>query len=165
MIFPIFALAFLFLLPVPVMAVCPVCTVAVGAGVGLSRWLGIDDTVTGIWIGGLIVSSSLWLTSWLKKRGVCLPGGSSIPLLAFYLLVLLPLYFSSLIGHVLNTLWGVDKLVLGTIIGSLIFTVSVWLDGYLRSRNGDKVYFYYQKVILPILFLLIFSLIFYFLTK
>lgn len=32
-------------------AVCPVCTVAVGTGVGLSRWLGVDDTITGLWLG------------------------------------------------------------------------------------------------------------------
>lgn len=31
------------------LAVCPICTVAVGAGVGLSRCLGIDDSITGLW--------------------------------------------------------------------------------------------------------------------
>jgi hypothetical protein len=34
-------------------AICPLCTIAVGAGVGLSRWIGVDDAVTGLWIGGL----------------------------------------------------------------------------------------------------------------
>jgi len=34
-----------------VFAVCPVCTVAAGAGVGLSRWLGIDDIIIGLWVG------------------------------------------------------------------------------------------------------------------
>lgn len=38
------------------MAICPVCTVAVGTDVGLCRWLGIDDVLSGIWIGGLIIS-------------------------------------------------------------------------------------------------------------
>ena len=36
---------------IPAKAICPVCTVAVGAGIGLSRWLGIDDSITGLWIG------------------------------------------------------------------------------------------------------------------
>ena len=34
-------------------AVCPVCTVAVGAGLGLAEWLGIDDSISGLWIGAL----------------------------------------------------------------------------------------------------------------
>jgi len=42
----IFAISFLF--AEKALAVCPICTVAVGAGVGLSRWLGIDDTIN--WI-------------------------------------------------------------------------------------------------------------------
>ena len=38
------------------LALCPVCAIAVGAGIGVSRWLGVDDTITGVWVGGLIVS-------------------------------------------------------------------------------------------------------------
>ena len=49
-------------------AVCPICTVAIGAGVGFTRYIGIDDTITGLWIGGFIVSSGLWLASFLKNK-------------------------------------------------------------------------------------------------
>ena len=49
-------------------AICPICTLAVGAGVGLSRWLGVDDTVTGLWIGGLTVSMILWTIFWADKK-------------------------------------------------------------------------------------------------
>lgn len=49
-------------------AICPLCTVAVGAGVGVSRSLGIDDVIVGLWIGGLLVSSSMWLFEWLKGK-------------------------------------------------------------------------------------------------
>lgn len=51
-------------------AICPLCTVAVGAGVGVSRSLGIDDVIVGLWIGGLLVSSSMWLFEWLKGKEV-----------------------------------------------------------------------------------------------
>ncbi|MBU2577676.1 hypothetical protein KKA69_02480 [Patescibacteria group bacterium] len=44
-------------------AVYPVCTITVGAGLGISRWLGIDDSIPGLWIGGLILSSGLWLAA------------------------------------------------------------------------------------------------------
>ena len=49
-------------------AFCPVCTVAVGTGVTFSRYLGVDDVISGVWIGGLILSSALWLKDILKKN-------------------------------------------------------------------------------------------------
>ena len=49
-------------------AVCPICTIAVCAGVGLSRWLGIDDMVTGLWLGGLFVLLSISTIAWLKRK-------------------------------------------------------------------------------------------------
>ena len=51
-------------------AVCPVCTVAVGAGLEGARLLGVDDVITGIWAGGLTLSLFFWTVGWLKKRGV-----------------------------------------------------------------------------------------------
>src|SRR3989344_3021049 len=57
-----------FLLPTTAYAVCPICTVAVGAGLGLSRYFGIDDAVSSIWIGGIFLSSSFWLSDWLDKK-------------------------------------------------------------------------------------------------
>jgi len=52
----------------PVLAVCPLCTVAVGAGLGVSRVIGIDDAISGIWIGGLIISGGLWMGDFIKKK-------------------------------------------------------------------------------------------------
>ena len=36
-------------------AVCPVCTIAIGAGLEGARMLGVKDVLTGIWAGGLTV--------------------------------------------------------------------------------------------------------------
>jgi len=47
---------------------CPVCTVGVIAGLGLSKWLGISDAVTGIWIGALLVVMSWWTFVWFFKK-------------------------------------------------------------------------------------------------
>ncbi|HIU65153.1 MAG TPA: hypothetical protein IAC63_00740, partial [Candidatus Enterousia avicola] len=51
-------------------AVCPVCTVAVGAGLEGMRLLGVDDVITGIWAGGLTLSLFFWTAGWLKKHNV-----------------------------------------------------------------------------------------------
>jgi hypothetical protein len=148
-----------------VYAVCPICTVAVGAGLGISRWLGIDDSVTGIWIGGLILSSGLWLADWIGKRGWRVPYKEAISIGLFFLFVIPPLYWGKMIGVSGNTLWKVDKVLLGTVVGSIIFLFGVWLDKILRNTNDDKVYIYYQKVIIPVFLLSIASFVFYIITK
>lgn len=153
------------ILPAKTLAVCPVCTVAVGAGLGMSRFLGIDDTVTGIWVGGLILSSGLWLADWVGKKGWKIPLRNLLSVLLFYLLIIPPLYWAKIIGLAGNTLWGMDKLVLGTVIGSLVFIFSVWLDQWLRSINHGKVFVYYQKVISPVFLLTLTSFLFYLITS
>lgn len=153
-----------FLLPSRVYAVCPVCTVAVGLGVGLSRYLGIDDTISGLWIGGLILSSSLWLASWMEKKRINLPYRKTICVMSFYILTIFPLYLSGIIGHAANTFWGIDKLLIGILIGSVLFIFGVGLDKYVRKGNNGKVYIYYQKVILPVSLLVLGSLVFFLIT-
>jgi len=152
-------------LPAPAHAVCPICTLAVAGGLGLSRWLGIDDTITGIWIGGLIISSALWLADWIKRKSWKVPYPEVLSIILMILLVIPPLYWSDLIGLPGNTFWGVDKVILGTLIGSLLFMVGVWLDKYLRTTNEGKVYVYYQKVIAPVFLLTLGSFAFYLITK
>ena len=161
---PLLSLLFFIVFPTPAHAVCPVCTVAVAAGLGISRWLGIDDAVTGIWIGGLILSSGLWIADWIKKRGWQIPYPTLLSIIAMFLLVIPPLYLTHMIGLSGNTLWGVDKVLLGTIIGSLVFLIGVFIDKWLRTINNNKVYIYYQKVIVPVFLLTLSSFILYLIT-
>lgn len=158
-------ISFLFLFPTKALAVCPVCTVVVGAGVGLSRYLGVDDTVSGLWIGGLVLSSGFWLDSFLLRRKIDFPKRTLLSVALFYLFVIPPLYFSKTIGHPRNTILGVDKLLFGIFVGSVLFLEAVLFDKILRKRNQGKVFFHYQKVVLPVVLLLLFSFVFYFITK
>lgn len=165
MIGALLLLALVFLaLPTHVHAVCPVCTVAVGAGLGVSRWIGIDDTVTGIWVGGLILSSGLWMADWIEKKRWMISYPKILSVLLMTIFVIPPLYWSHMIGLPGNTLWGIDKVLLGTIAGSVIFLVGVGVDVWLRTTNNGKVYVYFQKVIIPIFLLTLSSFVFYLLT-
>jgi len=148
-----------------VKAVCPVCVVAVGAGVGLCRWLGIDDTISGFWIGALLVAVSMWTIFWFQKKGWTFKFYKSIIFVGYYLLTIWPLMSLNIMGHPLNKVWGIDKILFGIIAGTLVFLFSVFLNGYLKKKNGGKVYFYYQKVIIPIVILAVSSFIFYFIIK
>ena len=162
---PLLSLFVLFVFPTPAYAVCPVCTVAVAAGLGISRWIGIDDSVTGIWIGGLILSSGLWMADWIKKKGWKVPYPEVLSILLMFLFVIPPLYWSHMIGLAGNSLWGMDKVSLGTIVGSFVFLLGVGIDKYLRTTNNGKVYVYYQKVIVPVFLLSLFSFVFYSITR
>lgn len=161
---PLLSLVGLLGFPSPVHAVCPVCTVAVAAGLGISRWIGIDDSVTGVWIGGLILSSGLWLADWIGKKKWKVPHPKFLSVLLMALFVIPPLYWSKMIGLSGNTLLGIDKVLLGTIVGSIIFLIGVGIDKWLRTTNSGKVYIYYQKVIVPVFLLSIISFIFYLIT-
>lgn len=147
-------------------AICPLCTIAVGAGVGLSRTLGIDDAIVAIWIGGLLVSSSMWLAEWFKKRKFVKKGSSWIWSLVgavlMYAMVLIPLKVSGTIGHPFNTLLGIDKVVFGIILGSVVFYFGGKLHFYLQRNNKGKVYFPYQKVVIPMAGLLLTTIFLYF---
>ena len=138
---------------------CPVCTVAVGAGIGLSRWLGVDDLISGLWVGGLIVSLIGVTILWLNKKNLKSNLLKIIIIFLYYFLTIGSLYWTKIIGAPCNHLWGLDRIVWGTIIGSVVFLVSYIFHLWLKKKNNNKVYFPFQKVVIPVTFLLITSFI------
>ncbi len=161
----LFGLNFLF--AKQALAVCPICTIAVGAGVGFSRYIGIDDSITGLWIGGLTVSMITWTISWFNKKNINFKGRTVLTALGYYLLIVVPLYFMGIIGNSLNTICacGLDKLFIGVLVGSIAFWFGASWYYHLKKKNGGHAYFPFQKVVMPISPLIIMSIIFYFLTK
>ncbi len=146
-------------------AFCPVCVVAVAGGVGLSRYLGVDDTIAGLWIGGLLVAISGWTLNFLSKKKVNFIGIKALVPVAYYVLVVGPLYRSEIIGHPLNKIWGIDKLILGIAIGSVFLLAGMWLYEILKKKNGGHAHFPFEKIVLAIAPLVILSAVFYFLTR
>jgi hypothetical protein len=160
-----FLFALILFLPSSVLAVCPICSVAAAGGVGLSRWLGIDDTISGIWIGGLVTSLAICFLSWLDKKNIKFKFRSFVTLVLFYSITIFPLYQMKLINYSYNNLWGHDKFLIGIILGSLTLSMGAWIHNLLKEKNNNKVYFPFQKVIIPTSFLTCASIIFYFITK
>jgi hypothetical protein len=143
-------------------AVCPVCTVAVGAGLGLAEYFGIDDSISGLWIGALIVSMSLWTINWLNGKNIRFKGRKILIFLAYYAIIILPLYWKGKLGHPLNRLCGIDKLLFGIILGSILFAATIPLHAYLRKINEGKSYFKGQKIAIPVAILLLASVVLYY---
>ncbi len=164
-----FPLSFVSLLLIkPALAVCPVCAIAVGAGIGFTQWLGIDDVITGLWIGALTVSLIMWTISWFKKKNIDFKGRYIITVLFYYLLIVVPLYFLGFIGNPLNVLCACpvfDKLVVGIIVGTFAFWFSAnWYED-LKKNNNNRAHFPFQRVFMPLVLLLILSIFFNFLIK
>jgi len=146
-------------------AICPICTIAVAGGAGWLRYLGVDDLITGLWTGALLLSISLWFLTWLDKKAVKFKFRNAVSIFAIYAISIIPLYFTNTFSNPLNKLFGIDKLLFGIIIGTLLFSFAVLSDKHLRKLNDSKVVFPYQKVIIPLAYLIIASIIIYLLVR
>lgn len=85
-------------------------------------------------------------------------------------MTIIPLYFAGILGNSKNSLLCfcnlyLDKLILGIIVGSFGFLFVTSLYNFLKEKNNERAYFPYQKVVMPVLLLIILSILFYFLTK
>lgn len=135
---------------------CPVCTVTVVAGLSISRYFGIDDLLTAIWIGGFILSFSFVFHAWMIKKWPKTNTHSSllITIVSMYLLGILPLIKTPTI----------DRILYGVALGSLVFLLGVYADKFQRKKF-DKIFFPFQKVVFPVVSLIIATAIAYFFTK
>lgn len=156
------SLGFSFLYAKQASAVCPICSVAVGAGVGLTRSLGVDDAIVGLWIGGLTVSMIFWTISWFEKKKINFYARSFITSIVYYLMIVLPLYFLGIMSNPLN---GVDKLFVGIFLGSFGFYLGANYYETLKQKNNNHSYFPFQKVVMPLSPIVLLSIVFYFITK
>jgi hypothetical protein len=145
--------------------VCPVCVVAVTGGLGISRWIGIDDFISAIWIGGLCLSVTAWTWSYLKKKQKLNAVTGFFVLFLVYFSALVPLYKFNFINIPGNTLWNLDKIILGVIVGTIVFWLGAFTHSWLKKKNEGKVYFPFQRVALPVGFLLLASVGYYLYCK
>ena len=148
---------------------CPVCAIAAGAGVAAARFYGIDDSIVGVFLGALIISSALWLNKWLKKKNFNIR--EMVIVIISFLLFVVPFYFSGIIMNIERVkampevysmfglgIFGMDKLLIGTIIGSLFVWGSFGLSGYIKKTRGEALY-PYQSISFMIMTLVILSVV------
>jgi hypothetical protein len=145
--------------------VCPVCVVAIGAGLGFSRWFGIDDVVASIWIGALLTAITIGTISWMKHKKWDFPDFEVVVTLSYILLTYIPLYYAGIVGHPANMIWAMDKILVGSTIGTTVFFIGHWINLFMKSKNNGMAFFPYQKVVIPFATVLITSLIFHILIQ
>lgn len=145
----------------PVSAHCPLCVAGAAVGVSLARYVGVDDSITGIWIGALLGALSFWLFNWLVSKKVKFIAENKLffkP--GIYSLVwgatLWSFYKFQLIIR-MTQIFGFDKLTFGMIIGGIAF--------YIIDSIKLKHYFNYQKIIISLGSMTILSLLMYILIN
>lgn len=153
------------LIPSQAHAVCQlVCPVVVASTLTLLEKYGIDNTISGLWIGGALVLASLITVDWIKKW----KSHWSITIatfVLFYAATFIPLWQKHIIGDPRKELWGMDKTLIGVVIGSIFFFLGDYTYAIIKAKNGGHAWFPFQKALQPVFPLAIWSLIFYFITK
>lgn len=164
----LFAMCSMLLMVPMAMAVCPVCTVAVGAGLEGARLLGVDDVITGIWAGGLMLSLTAWTANYMKKRGVKNTIWYVLNFIAYYVLLAL-VYFipasNPIVRFNQSCIWGIDQFLMGVVVGTGVFYAMARWYSVIKARNGGHAQFPFQKVVMPFGGLLVATLIFWALLK
>jgi len=149
-------------------AFCPVCTVAVGAGLEGARVMGVSDVITGLWAGGLMLSLAAWTSSYMSAHGIHNRLLHLLNYIIYYgllaLIYVLPaenptLHFGA------ATMWGIDQFLLGVIVGSVVFFLAGKWYEKIKAKNGGHAWFPFQKVVWPLGALAITTLIFWMIIK
>lgn len=128
----------------PAYAHCPLCVAGAGVGLSLSRYLGIDDSITGIWMAAFLGAMSLWLTNSLKKKYV--PLQSTVIYVATFVLTIISFYRFGLVNEHNGLLLNLPKLIFGMLVGGIIFYLVDIISGFIKRKRGS-VLFPYQGVV------------------
>lgn len=154
-------LGFLLLLsPSTVLAnpACPVCTVAIGAALPITRRMGVPDAVMGLWVGALLAIFGYWIIKFMDARGWRFWGRNALVLV----LSIATIGFAYL-GQVAYTpctymgVLNIDPLLFGTILGAILFILTEKAYDWMKAKNGGHAHFPFEKVVLPIVVLAIAS--------
>jgi len=148
-----------------VMAMCPLCTAGTIIGVGVTRALGWDDSIVGIFVGAMIVSTALWVNNVMKKRNM---GGGNAFLrvgsitVATFVLTVLSFYYAGIFGPA-NTyrIFGMEKIIFGTISGAVVSFAAFFASNKIKMRNEGKTLFHYQSMAITFGALILNALIFW----
>ena len=131
---------------------CAVCTVAVGASLEIARSLGVDDCVVGIWAGALLALLGYWLMG--RNALLMIISVGSIGFMYISEIT----YSPRVIWHV----FYLDPLLFSTILGALVFIYASKFYQWMKKNNGGHAHFPFEKVVVPVVALALFSAYFYY---
>lgn len=123
----------------------------------LAQKLGIDDLLISIWISALNVAITFWMAPKIKIKFIKNPYILSVLMM---ILTLFYFQFTDQIGSVGNRVLGIDKIVLGQLVGLLTMYKGNFLYNFTKKQNHNRTLFPYAKVVFPVGSIIIVSLLF-----
>lgn len=141
---------------------CPVCMVTVGASLYLAEKSGLDECVIGVWSGALLAIFGYFLIRYFNKKNWNYKGRDfslmalSIGSIGFLYLGDLP-YEPVIIGFLY-----IDSFLLSNILGAFVFITGINFYAWMKEKNGGHAHFPFEKVVIPVLFTALLSVLFYF---
>lgn len=146
----------------PAYAHCPLCVAGAGAGLSLSRVLGIDDSITGVWMAALLGAMSLWLSNSIKKDYI--PFQEAVIYISIFAITIISFYRFGLINEHSGLIGNLPKLTFGILTGGVLFYLVDKANALIKKRRG-KVLFPYQPIVFSLSSMVILSLIIYILIN
>ncbi|MBI2103711.1 hypothetical protein HYT59_01760 [Candidatus Woesebacteria bacterium] len=136
--------------PASAFAHCPLCVAGAAGGLTLARIFGIDDSITGVWIGALIGATSFWAEKFVYKRIKIFPLSilRQILYFTFFALTIASFYQLNLVVK-MGDIFGVHKLTFGMIAGGVLFYLVDLVNDYVIKKNA-KVLFPYQRIVVSL---------------
>lgn len=133
---------------------CAVCTIAIGASLGLARELGVEDAIVGLWAGALLTLLGYWTITFFDKKGWQFWGRDF--LLMFISVGMIGFIYVSEVSYRPTIIWHLiylDPILFSAILGMLLFIFSQKFYQWLKAKNNGRAHFPFEKVVLPLVFL------------
>lgn len=137
---------------------CPVCTIAIGAALPITRRLGVPDAVVGLWAGAFLAIMGYWIIKFMSRRGWDFPGRNAI-VLALSVATIGFAYIGTVKYNPCNYFGfiNIDPLLFGAVMGAILFVVTEKVYDWMKEKNGGHAHFPFEKVVLPVIVLAVTS--------
>ena len=140
---------------------CPICTIAIGAGVGVAESLGVPTAIVGLWAGALLTLLGYWMIKFFDNRGWKFWGRNA--LLIGLSVAMIGFAYVGDIDYTPEWIWGfiyLDPILFGALVGMIVFILTGKLYEWMKRKNGGHAHFPFERVVLPVVALALCSWLF-----